>query len=260
MYDQTTTAPPELEEIRCPSCGGLNRAGAQWCGQCLERFVPPKPLEIPGRSAEAGPPPPPPPPGGSEPAAAPAVEALKDLAQDPPAPTQPSTSLQTESFSVGADGISWACKHCETVNSLESEVCSVCGMSFAELLRPPAPAKPKRDPNTVALISLFWPGAGHGYLGEWGQAIARGVVSFWVLIVTAVSYAQSGIGAMTTIFGTIGFGLWVVAAHDSFQEASNARDKVILKQKYFLWIVLGLLVLLMGMLLMQGLQASAASR
>jgi hypothetical protein len=233
MYDQATAAPPELEEIRCPSCGGLNRVGAQWCGQCLERFVPPKPLEIPGRSAESGPPPPPPPPGGRS---------------------------ATIPFSVGADGISWACKQCETVNPFDTEVCSACGTSFAELLRPPAPVKPERDPNKVALISLFWPGAGHGYLGQWGQAIARGVISFWVLLVTIVSLVQGGVGAMSTIFGVISFGLWLVAAHDSFQEASNASSKVILKQKYFLWIVLGLLVLLMVMITMQGLQASAVSR
>jgi hypothetical protein len=159
---------------------------------------------------------------------------------------------------VGADGINWACKNCDTVNSMDTDTCSVCGMSFADLLRPPPPDRPKRDPNTVALISLFWPGAGHGYIGNWGQAIARAVVSFWVLIVTAVSYGQSGIGAMTTIFGGIAFGLWAIAAHDSYQEASNAPSKVILRPKYFLWLVLGLLVLLMGMLLMQGLQANAA--
>ena len=269
MYDQATAAPPELQAIRCPKCEGLNRAGAQWCGQCLERFVPPKPLEIPGGSADGGPPPPPPPPGHSRPEAA----LLSELVANEPLGTEPaqpgaartasaasysSHSADGKAFLVGADGISWACKHCETVNSIETETCSVCGMSFADLLRPPGPDKPKRDPNTVALISLFWPGAGHGYIGEWGQAIARAVVSLWVLIVTGVSLVQSGVGAMATIFGGVAFGLWAVAAHDAFQEASNAPGRVILRPKYFLWLVLGLLVLLMGMLTVQGLQANAA--
>ena len=265
MYDQATDAPPELQAIRCPKCGGLNRVGAQWCGQCLERFVPPKPLEIPGRSADGGPPPPPPPPGASRPAA----DLLSELVANETVITEPAeseparapslpSSGEGRAFLVGADGISWTCKQCETVNSLETDTCSVCGTSFADLLRPPGPDKLKRDPNTVALISLFWPGAGHAYIGEWGQAIARAVVSLWVLIVTAVSLVQTGVGAMATIFGGVAFGLWAVAAHDAYQEAGNAPGKVILRPRYFLWLVLGLLVLLMGMLVVQGLQASAA--
>ena len=269
MYDQATAAPPELEAIRCPKCGGLNRAGAQWCGQCLERFTPPKPLEIPGETADGGPPPPPPPPGAPRPEAGLLSELVATAPSaaepNPPEPARtetaaPSSSHQGEgkAFLVGADGISWACKHCETVNSIETETCSACGMSFADLLRPPGPDKPTRDPNTVALISLFWPGAGHGYIGHWGQAVARGVVSLWVLMVAVFSLVQSGIGAMATIFGGIAFGLWAVTAHDAFQEASNAPSKVILRPRYFLWLVLGLLVLLMGMLMVQGLQANAA--
>jgi uncharacterized membrane protein YphA (DoxX/SURF4 family) len=132
-------------------------------------------------------------------------------------------------------------------------------MSFADLLRPATPDKPQRDPNTVALISLFWPGAGHGYIGQWGQAIARGIVSFLLLVVTAVSFAQSGAGGMATIFGGIAFSFWAVAAHDSFQEASNAPKKVILRPKYFLWFVLVTLMLMVGSLLVQGFEASAAA-
>ena len=179
--------------------------------------------------------------------------------QSEPGPNAASAPpMDGKAFLVGTDGIRWACKHCETVNSIETDVCSVCGMSFADLLRPAAPDKPKRDPNTVALISLFWPGAGHGYIGQWGQAIARGV-SFLLLVVTSVTFAQSGAGGMSVIFGGIAFSFWVVAAHDSFQEASNAPNKVILRPKYFLWFVMGVLVLLVGSLLVQGLQVSAAA-
>jgi hypothetical protein len=273
MYDQAAAAPPELEEVRCPQCGGLNRAGAEWCGQCLERFVPPKPLEIPGARAGGGPPPPPPPPPGSvQPQALPSELSQTESSTVPghsEAPLQnesnpnmtamsPQSPADGKAFLVGTDGIRWACKKCETVNSIETDVCSVCGMSFADLLRPPAPDKPKRDPNTVALISLFWPGAGHGYIGQWGQAIARGVMSFLMLAVTAVSFAQGGAGGMATIFGGIAFSFWAVAAHDSFQEASNAPNKVILRPKYFLWFVLGVLMLMVGSILVQGLEASAA--
>jgi len=272
MYDQATTAPPQLEEVRCPQCGGLNRAGAEWCGQCLERFVPPKPLENPGGRAGGGPPPPPPPPPGSlqseailselsqsEPSTEPSQIEMPQRESGPNAAKSSPAPEDGKAFIVGTDGISWACKKCETVNSIETDVCSVCGMSFADLLRPATPDKPRRDPNTVALISLFWPGAGHGYIGQWGQAIARGIVSFLLLVVTAVSFAQSGAGGMATIFGGIAFSFWAVAAHDSFQEASNAPNKVILRPKYFLWFVLVVLMLMVGSLLVQGFEASSAA-
>jgi RNA polymerase subunit RPABC4/transcription elongation factor Spt4 len=256
MYDQVTAAPPELDEVRCPQCGGLNRVGAEWCGQCLERFVPPKPPEIRGGTAGGGPPPPPPPPESLQPQAG-----ISELSQiEPPTAAAPASSSPAggKAFLVGADGINWACKHCETVNSIETDVCSVCGMAFADLLRPVAPERPKRDPNTVALISLFWPGAGHGYIGQWGQAISRAVVSLLVLVVAGLSFAQTGLGAMTTIFSLISFVFWAVTAHDSFQEASNAPSRVVVKGRSMLWLVMGILVLLMGIMVIEGLQANAA--
>ena len=270
MYDQATAAPPELDEIRCPQCGGLNRAGAEWCGQCLERFVPPKRPEIRGERAGGGPPPPPPPPGSMQPQALLSELSAIDSSTEPDlgeaaqresdrsvAKTPSRSPADGKAFLVGTDGISWACKHCDCVNSIDTDVCSVCGMSFADLLRPAAPDKPQRDPNTVALISLFWPGAGHGYIGQWGQAIARGVVSFLLLVVTSVTFAQSGAGGMTMVFGGIAFSFWAIAAHDSFQEASNAPNKVILRPKYLLWLVLGVLMLMVGSLIVQGFKVSA---
>jgi len=270
MYDQATAAPPELEEVRCPQCGGLNRAGAKWCGQCLERFGPPKPLENRGGRAGGGPPPPPPPPPGpTQPLDVlselshiePSQVALLDTEPGPTDSTKPVPALPSgKAFGVGTGGINWACKHCETVNSIETQDCSSCGMPFADLLRSPETVRPTRDPNRVAVISLIWPGAGHAYIGDWGQAIARGVVGFWVLVVAAVALLQSGPGAMSTIFGGISFIFWAVTAHDAFQEASKAPSKVILQSRYLPWLVMGILVLLMGMLVVQGLQANAQVR
>ncbi len=274
MYDQATDAPPELEEVRCPKCGGLNRAGAEWCGQCLERFVPPKPLEIRGGTAGGGPPPPPPPPGSLQPQALlselsqiesstePTLSEMPPSNESSPNTTAASPQSQADgkAFLVGKDGISWTCKHCETQNSIETDHCSVCGMSFADLLRAAAPDRPKRDPNTVALISLFWPGAGHGYIGQWGQAIVRAVVSLLLLVVAGLSFAQAGLGAMAATFTGISFLFWAVTVHDSFQESSNAPSKVVLKGRSMLWLVMGILALLMVMLVVEGLQASAAVR
>ena len=159
-------------------------------------------------------------------------------------------------FAVGEEGITWTCKTCEEVNSLDLPICSVCGTPFADLLRPEETEREARDPNTVALMSLFWPGAGHAYLGLWAQALARGIVSLWVVVVAIVSGVEGGIGFMTLTFGALAFGLWAIAAHDAYREATGARALVILKQGYFLWVVLGILMLMMAMLVVQGLQAS----
>jgi hypothetical protein len=154
-------------------------------------------------------------------------------------------------FEVTEEGINWTCSVCETVNDLDHLVCSVCGAPFARTVLP-AEEKPQRDPNTVALISLFMPGAGHAYLGLWGQAIARAVVSFWVVLVVIVAGLQKGAGSSNMImalFGAVAFGLWGVAAHDAYREARDEGPLVILKGKVFFYMVLGLLLLLVAVLM-----------
>ncbi|MGH2702060.1 MAG: hypothetical protein ACRDJ2_09840 [Actinomycetota bacterium] len=241
MHEQATDTRPEIEAVRCPNCGGLNRAGAEWCGQCLDRFAPPSgPVGVSApspQSAIGAPPPPPPPPGF----------------------TAPQPTVSSGAITVGKDGITWTCKECDTANPFDAQECSVCGTPFGALLREPEPERPTRDPNAVALISLFFPGAGHGYLGLWGQAIARAIVSAWVMLVTIVAGVQGGVGFMTFLFGAIAFGLWLVAAHDAYREATGATGEVLLKNGYFLWVVLGILALMMGMFVMQALQANAAA-
>src|SRR5687768_16998688 len=146
--------------VRCPNCGGLNPAEAEWCGQCLQRFVAPTP------------PPPPPPPGGDTapgPAGAPVIPGTSGAAHTPA-----STAVQKRgAFTVTEEGIRWTCQRCEAENPLEESICAVCGTTFADSMRPPV-ERPVRDPNTVAMFSLFFPGAGHWYLGLKGSAVARG--------------------------------------------------------------------------------------
>lgn len=236
MQEPATDTRPEVDAIRCPQCGAMNRAGSEWCGQCLNRFASPSAVGAPAPRAKGAPPPPPPPSGFA--AAAPTVS--------------------SGAINVGRDGITWTCKECDTANPFDSQDCSVCGTPFGALLRDPERERPTRDPNTVALISLFFPGAGHGYLGLWGQAISRGIVSAWVMLVAIVAGVQGGIGLMSLMFGAIAFVLWLVAANDAYREATGASGEILLKQGYFLWVVLGILALMMGMFVMQALQANSA--
>ncbi|MGH2754925.1 MAG: hypothetical protein ACRDLB_10885 [Actinomycetota bacterium] len=266
------------EHMRCPSCGGLNRADAEWCGQCLRRFAPrPEPEPEPSPEALEEAPDNPGPrqldagaapeeawvaqPGGS------AYASYIDTATDsdseaPDVPAVPSKPPPPEAvgtkrgaFTVTETGVVWTCRSCDTENPLALSTCSVCGTRFADTVNEEASTRVERDPNTVAMISLFFPGAGHGYLGSWGQAVARGVLSIWVIFTAVMGIIQKS-GLITVVFGFTALGLWLLAAHDSYREAQHNPTAVILKGKTFMYLVLGLLFLLMVLLMGAGIRAS----
>lgn len=257
------------DSIRCPFCGGLNPADAQWCGQCLRRFPEDEapPDEAPAVATEAVAP---------DADAGPEVAAASDVAEAPGAGTAPSpasasgpggtpspdatpnpgvvpsagpapTAAGERAFAVSADGITWTCPTCETPNPIDEDVCSVCGTTFAQMVHPERDLGDK-DPNTAALVSLFFPGAGHGYLGLWADAIARGVLSLWVILVAVVAAfaGEQASGRLVTImFAAVAFALWGIASHDAYRAARREKDRVILKGRGFLFLVLGLLGLLL---------------
>lgn len=122
-------------------------------------------------------------------------------------------------------------------------------------MRPPKQG-PQRDPNTVALYSLFFPGAGHWYLDLRGQAVARAILSVWVVFVALLAGIQGSL-TLAVPFGAAAFGLWVVAAHDAYREARGESAAVILKGRMFMYVVLGLLLLMVVLLVGAGLRARA---
>ena len=241
------------DKIRCPNCGALNAADAQWCNQCLESFVAPEP--------EPEPTPLPEPPAVASPdagaVAADGADGTSSEAVATGAPAEgPGLPVGTQTgphgaFTVTEQGILWTCKVCEAVNPLDAPVCRVCGATFADTVRE-EPERIEHDPNMAAMLSLFMPGAGHAYLGLWGQAVARGIVSIWTILVVAVSVLskdQPGSGSITIVFGAVAVLLWILAAHDSYREAKHEPKQVVLKGRMFLYLVLGMLTLLMALLM-----------
>ena len=138
---------------------------------------------------------------------------------------------------------------CETENPLAVSTCSVCTSSFAQTLKEPDEGVIKRDPGTVTLMSMFFPGAGHAYLGLWAQAIARGVIGALVVLVTILGAIAPGSSSkpLATVFFMVSFGWWGLSAHDAYREATGRRYAVILKDRGFLFVVLGILLLLTAM-------------
>ena len=275
------------DQMRCPTCGGLNRAGADWCGQCLRRFTaPPAPVSEPAVEPAPAPVEAPvmqaPVAQAPVPVAEPTPEEISAYAayiddgrgatqmpmpvapqQTPtevaPAKTPPPEAVGTErgAFKVRPEGIVWTCKSCDTENPLALQACSVCGTQFANTLRDEPTERVERDPGTVAMFSLFMPGAGHAYMGMWGQAIARGILQIWVLFTTLMGALQKGgSSVIVLVFGIASVALWVLAAHDAYREATHEPKAVILKGRAFMYLVLGLLMLLIVLLMGAGLKAT----
>lgn len=240
---------------RCPNCGASNPENADWCSLCLERFPGPEPAEPespepespePEPVPEPGPPGPPGPPDPATTAGVAGAGSTPPASPQTDAPATPRSSTDAGTFRVTEEGIRWACPTCGTTNDLDRVACEVCGTTFAETVRPKA-ERPPRDPGKAALFSLFFPGAGHAYVGMWGQAVARAVLSLWVLLVAVVGILDKKVPGsliMALLFGLAALGLWLVAAHDAFREASNDAAAVLLRGKRFLYVVLGLMALL----------------
>lgn len=240
-----------MNKERCAFCGALNPADAEWCGLCLRRFPPPE-INVEPIESAAG-----------------ILTGEETIETASTAETQTTESTDVArgvtpaargAFTITEAGISWTCAQCATKNPLDASFCSVCGATFAETMEP-KPARPPRDPNLAALISLLLPGAGHAYIGQWAQAASRAVISVWVVFVVVVSLfagGQANSTLMAAVFGAVAFGLWVVGAHDAYREARNESRLVLLKGKIFLWLVLGLLMLLFVMMVLTGLQAQGA--
>jgi hypothetical protein len=242
------------ETKRCPNCGGLNPVAADWCGQCLQRFTP-KPPAAPPMASAAAPDAPPAPAAGisiTDPAG-PMGGVPSEAAPTPPAVAQGTTR---GAFTVRERGVVWTCSRCGTENDLHHPACSVCGTSFAEVVQP-KPERPQRDPGMAAMLSLFLPGTGHAYQGLWGQAVARAVLSLWVVFVAVVSVLEgSGLGSrlVAIVFILAGFALWGLAAHDAYREARNEPGQVLLKGRGFLYVVVGLLLALLLLLTIGGIR------
>ncbi|HYN35582.1 MAG TPA: hypothetical protein VEV82_01260 [Actinomycetota bacterium] len=191
--------------------------------------------------------------------AAPPVPATPQGGAPEGATKTPGTGGDTGAFNVGEDGITWTCLRCKSVNAMAESVCTACGTTFAEAIKPPEPKGPKRDPKTTAIVSLFLPGAGHAYLGMWPEGIARAIISTWVVVMTIFS-AMQGAGpaqTMSFLFGFVATGLWLVSAHDAYREAEGRANYILLKRSFFLYLVVGLLLMSMVMIFAAALGAQS---
>jgi hypothetical protein len=114
-------------DIRCPHCGALLRAGAQWCTLCYADLRPkpePEPVAIsirePSYAAGA-------PSGAPVDALSAPLSPLELAAQALLRHTAPDPDADSSGAPVG-----WPCTGCEAIVSFDEDACPTCGTRFLD--------------------------------------------------------------------------------------------------------------------------------
>jgi hypothetical protein len=114
-------------DIRCPHCGALLRAGAEWCTLCYADLRPkpePEPVAVSSRepSYAAGAT-----PGGADDSLTAPLSPLEAAALA----IAHQTAAVTEADSADAP-VGWPCTGCEAVVSFDDDACPTCGTRFLD--------------------------------------------------------------------------------------------------------------------------------
>ena len=191
-------------ERRCPDCGALAGPDAEWCGQCFR--------------------------------------SLAELEADPPAdagrPPVPAPATAAD-----ARAATWPCPACGNENGLELDACSVCGTTFASLMRQ-GEAPVRVDPKDAMSASLLYPGLGHRKVGKGLDGLARGVL-FTVLAAMAATVLVAGVDSAGT-FGVFALFLgaallvYLGSAYEAYRMA--AGEPSLVSSRALLWATVAIII------------------
>ncbi len=236
------------DQSKCPSCGASNPPGSPWCNQCFSALG--------ASSAPAPPDPVPQPPDPLPPSAqtlGPAEREVGVAASDQSAQSATDTGTET----VG-DGPTWACRVCQEVNPLTSNVCSVCQTPIFVSFGAEQEAEPALSPSD-ALTQAFVPGLAHIRLGHGLIGFTIGLL-VWVLIGFALVIAFAGGAPVPVLFVFIvAIAIVLVSAHDAQRLAQREPDAVILKPRILTFVALGAIALVVAIIWIQGLAGASAN-
>jgi hypothetical protein len=230
-----------VSERRCPTCGGLVGADAEWCGQCFARLDEPGPPE--------------------EVVAAPTAALVPDepvLAATPQARPAGSTAGET-GIRVEGDLVVWDCPRCGTENPIEASACTACGAAFGQLFEEEE-ARPTVRPGRAARLSILFPGLGHAAVGRRAEGVARAVVFGYAaatMVAILVMRGGSGLGPFMALFllcSAAAAAFYVLAAVDAARLAGG--DPPILSSRGLLYGAVGLVLVTVTVLVITGIRAS----
>jgi ribosomal protein L40E len=199
-----------VEEARCPSCGALVSADADWCGQCFTSLRP---------------------------------------AEQEPAPGIDEPSPVARMATAGA-GATWPCPTCGAENPIELDACSVCGTSFAQLLRQEQEQRPTVSPRDAFLWSLIFPGLGHAKIGRAPDGFARGTL-FVLTFVLALVIMLSGVSnpavfAVVVVLLVAALTVYLGSAAEAYRIAEGGTPFV--SARALLWATVALIMVAVTLL------------
>lgn len=218
-------------EHRCPNCGALAVADAEWCWRCFQRLAAPEPppkAEAPEAEPKAE--------SAAEPkgdGVEPGVPARPDLDQDPDVP-HPKPAAKV---------LAWPCAACGHENGIELEVCERCGTSFAALMK--SDEKPPDVPPQLAFRrSLIYPGLGHAMVGRSLDGIARGAL-FAMLLMMLIIVLLSGFSGVLSwvvlaLFIAMCLVVYLETAWEAYRLASG--DPPLITSRMLLWVATGVIL------------------
>lgn len=199
---------------RCPTCGALASAEAEWCGQCYAPFSP----SSSARAEERQP--------AAVRSATPAGESV--------APSNGVTPLHAPEGSPA-----WPCAVCGNRNPIELEACVSCGAPFGRGYDEPD-ARPVVSPGSAVLWSLVFPGLGHRLSGRGIEGLARAVLFAWTVgTVILLLMSRSGKGGLgpagpvLLLFALASIALYAFSAIDARRLASG--EDPLLSSRALLW-------------------------
>ena len=200
-----------MSERRCPTCGALVFADADWCGQCYASLR------------------------------APAAEPVRH------APVATATEGRVAPAAEEEAEPAWPCPACGHRNAIELNLCAVCGTSFARLFQDAEPG-PRVSPRDAAVWSLALPGLGHWKSGRPLDGIVWMAISLWtvgtVVLMLLSRTGSTGLGPtipLLVLFVAAMVVLWVTSALDAHRIASGVRPLV--TSRALLWGSVALVIL-----------------
>jgi hypothetical protein len=194
-------APGSESARRCPSCGALASTDAEWCGQCFTVL-----------------------PSDEPPAAA--------VSDADPASVASGT---VEAPHAQDKALLWPCPACGNENPIALDACSVCGTSFATLMRSDE-VHEEVDPRDALVASLIFPGLGQRKLGRPLDGFARGalfVILCSLALILAFANGSGVLKAMFVLYLLLALGVYLGSAYEAHRMAGGAVALVSTRQ--LLW-------------------------
>lgn len=197
---------------RCPNCGALVGADAEWCGQCFSPLRAPEPTPVP----------------------------------EPLAPKAPAQQLR-EKPSPG-----WPCPVCDNRNPLEADACEVCGTPFSRVLRDSEPLGAVEPRSALVRSLLFpglgHAALGRGMEGLTRAVFFAW--TFGIALLLLLSDTRGPTTALLILTATAAVASYVGSALEAHAIAGGGQPLV--SPKALLWataVLVGVSALLLGMVI-----------